>query len=229
MRHVRRAKPIFARRSSSTSANRWRGVERSSVDLGGSSSADTAVADQTDEARVRRAAHARALVLLLLEAARCRRARALRRSTFARRFRREERASFGQWRRIVTALEEAGAGKASWRARRTALSASSLSRLLTRRGLIVLISRSALMDQPEVEAAMRSLRAAGHDVTVLHIMDPAERDFVAVSSGEALFSDSESDLAIPAQRVGRPCRVPQHGGGSDRGMAVDVRIARHRV
>jgi uncharacterized protein (DUF58 family) len=101
------------------------------------------------------------------------------------------RARNGQWRRIVTALEEPGAGKAS--SAPNAL--HQASRLLTRRGLIVLIS-DLLMDQPDVEAAMRSLRAAGHDVTVLHVMDPAERDFV--SSGEALFSDSESGLAVPA-------------------------------
>jgi hypothetical protein len=67
--------------------------------------------------------------------------------------------------------------------------------LISRRGLIVLIS-DLLMDLPEVEAAMRALRAAGHDVTVLHVMDPAERELP--SSGEALFVDPESDLTVPA-------------------------------
>ena len=43
---------------------------------------------------------------------------------------------------------------------------------------------------------MRALRAGGHDVTVLHVMDPAERELP--SSGEALFVDPESDLAVPA-------------------------------
>ena len=43
---------------------------------------------------------------------------------------------------------------------------------------------------------MRGLRAAGHDVTVLHIMDPAERDFR--STGEALFIDPETELDVPA-------------------------------
>ena len=43
---------------------------------------------------------------------------------------------------------------------------------------------------------MRALRAAGHDVTVLHVMDPAERELP--SSGEALFVDPESDLTVPA-------------------------------
>ena len=52
------------------------------------------------------------------------------------------------------------------------------------------------MDLPEVEHAMRGLRAAGHDVTVLHVMDPAERELP--SSGEALFVDTETDLSVPA-------------------------------
>ena len=43
---------------------------------------------------------------------------------------------------------------------------------------------------------MRGLRALGHDVTVLHVIDPAERELPA--SGEALFVDPESDLAVPA-------------------------------
>jgi len=52
------------------------------------------------------------------------------------------------------------------------------------------------MDLPEVELAMRGLRAVGHDVTVLHVMDPAERELPF--SGEALFVDPESELSVPA-------------------------------
>lgn len=97
----------------------------------------------------------------------------------------------GQWRRIVSALQEDGAGRASSAPQALAQAA----RLISRRGLIVLIS-DLLMDLPDVEAAMRGLRAAGHAVTVLHIMDPAERDLPA--SGEALFADPESGLSVPA-------------------------------
>ena len=61
--------------------------------------------------------------------------------------------------------------------------------------MVVLLS-DLLMDPPEVESAVRVLRAAGHDVTVLHIMDPAEVDFSL--SGEALFVDPESKLEVPA-------------------------------
>jgi len=101
------------------------------------------------------------------------------------------RARNGQWRRVVSSLSEPGAGRAS--SAPDAL--NQAARLLSRRGLIVLIS-DLLMDMPEVETAMRGLRAVGHDVTVLHVMDPAERDLPA--SGEALFADTESDLTVAA-------------------------------
>jgi uncharacterized protein (DUF58 family) len=101
------------------------------------------------------------------------------------------RARNGQWRRVVAALEESGTGKAS----SAPEALSQAARLISRRGLIVLIS-DLLMEMPDVERAMRALRAAGHDVTVLHVMDPAERELPP--SGEALFVDPESELAIPA-------------------------------
>jgi uncharacterized protein (DUF58 family) len=101
------------------------------------------------------------------------------------------RARQGQWRRVIAALEEPGTGKAS----SAPEALSQAARLISRRGMIVLIS-DLLMDMPDVERAMRGLRAAGHDVTVLHVMDPAERELP--SSGEALFIDPESDLSVPA-------------------------------
>jgi uncharacterized protein (DUF58 family) len=101
------------------------------------------------------------------------------------------RARQGQWRRVVAALEEQGSGRAS----SAPEALHQAARLINRRGMIVLIS-DLLMDVPDVERAMRGLRAAGHDVTVLHVLDPAERDLTA--SGEALFVDPESELAIPA-------------------------------
>jgi uncharacterized protein (DUF58 family) len=101
------------------------------------------------------------------------------------------RARHGQWRRVVAALEEPGTGRAS----SAPAALHQAARLISRRGLIVLIS-DLLMDLPDVEGAMRGLRAAGHDVTVLHIMDPAERNLPW--SGEALFVDPESELTVPA-------------------------------
>jgi uncharacterized protein (DUF58 family) len=97
----------------------------------------------------------------------------------------------GQWRRIVASLDEPGAGLAS----SAPEALRQAARLINRRGLVVLIS-DLLVDFAEAESAMRGLRAAGHDVTVLHVMDPAERELP--SSGEALFADSESGLTVPA-------------------------------
>jgi uncharacterized protein (DUF58 family) len=101
------------------------------------------------------------------------------------------RARTGHWRRILAALEEQGAGLASSAPQALAQAA----RLINRRGMIVLIS-DLLMDPAEVERAMRGLRAQGHDITVLHIMDPAERWLGG--SGEALFVDPETTLQVPA-------------------------------
>src|SRR5918992_2286479 len=101
------------------------------------------------------------------------------------------RARTGQWRRIVAALDDPGAGLAS----SAPVALSQAARLIHRRGMVVLIS-DLLMDLPAVEQSVRGLRAAGHDVTVLHIMDPAERDLAV--SAEALFVDPETSLEVPA-------------------------------
>lgn len=101
------------------------------------------------------------------------------------------RARTGQWRRLVAALEEPGAGTAS----SAPAALEQAARLVTRRGLIILIS-DLLMDIPDVERAIRGLRAVGHEVTVLHLMDPAERDLPP--GGEAVFVDPESRLEVPA-------------------------------
>jgi uncharacterized protein (DUF58 family) len=101
------------------------------------------------------------------------------------------RARTGQWRRIIAALEEPGAGLASSAPEALAQAA----RLISRRGMVVLIS-DLLMDVAAVEQGVRALRGAGHDVTVLHIMDPAERDLAI--SAEAVFVDPETSLEVPA-------------------------------
>ena len=101
------------------------------------------------------------------------------------------RARSAQWRRIIGALTEIGAGRAS----DAAAGLAQASKLIKRPGMVVLIS-DLLMDVPEVERAVRSLRALGHDITVMHVIDPAERDLA--HSGEAVFVDTETDLAVPA-------------------------------
>jgi hypothetical protein len=61
--------------------------------------------------------------------------------------------------------------------------------------MIILLS-DLLVDVDAALPALRGLRAAGHDVTVLHVMDPAERSFTL--AGEAQFADPETELAVPA-------------------------------
>jgi hypothetical protein len=53
-----------------------------------------------------------------------------------------------------------------------------------------------LVDQHEMEQAIRVARAAGHQVTVLHIMDPSELELD--SPGDAIFYDPESTLEVTA-------------------------------
>jgi uncharacterized protein (DUF58 family) len=101
------------------------------------------------------------------------------------------RARTTQWRRIIAALDGPGAGRAS----NAAEGLRQAARLVRRPGMIILIS-DLLTDLGPVEAAMRGLSVAGHDVTVLHVMDPAERDLAA--AGDAVFVDPETDLAVPA-------------------------------
>ncbi|HVE77759.1 MAG TPA: DUF58 domain-containing protein [Gemmatimonadaceae bacterium] len=101
------------------------------------------------------------------------------------------RARRGQWRRLIAALDDPAAGRAS----RADDALEQAARLLRRRGMVVLIS-DLLMDVPAVERAVRTLRAVGHAVTVLHVLDPAERDLAAAS--EAVFVDPETGLEVPA-------------------------------
>jgi uncharacterized protein (DUF58 family) len=101
------------------------------------------------------------------------------------------RARTTQWRRLVGALAERAGGRASDLA--TAL--GQAARLVTRRGMVVLVS-DLLVDVEAAMPALRGLRAAGHDVTVFHVMDPAEHRFSL--SGEAQYEDPETTLAVPA-------------------------------
>jgi uncharacterized protein (DUF58 family) len=101
------------------------------------------------------------------------------------------RARTTQWRRLVAALLEPAGGRAS----DLAAALAGTARLVVRRGLVVLLS-DLLVDAEPALAALRGLRAAGHDVVVFHIMDPAERTFEL--RGEAQYVDPETDLAVPA-------------------------------
>jgi uncharacterized protein (DUF58 family) len=103
------------------------------------------------------------------------------------------RARTGQWRRLLAGLGEAGAGSES----KAGSGLARAARLVRRAGMVVLVS-DLLVDPDDVEESLRGLRAVGHDVTVLHVMDPAERDVGGLAAGEAVFTDPESGLEVPA-------------------------------
>jgi uncharacterized protein (DUF58 family) len=102
------------------------------------------------------------------------------------------RARTGQWRRLLGALAEGGSGEAT----KAAEGLEQAARLVKRAGMVVLVS-DLLLDPADVDGPLRGLRAAGHDVTVLHVLDPAERELPA-TAGDAVFFDPESRFEVPA-------------------------------
>ena len=99
------------------------------------------------------------------------------------------RARRQQWRRIIASLEEPGTGKES----HAPEALMQAGRVIRRPGMVILIS-DLLMDEKHVGDAVAALRAAGHDVSVFHIVDPAERDLSVAS--EAIFVDPESGANV---------------------------------
>ena len=61
--------------------------------------------------------------------------------------------------------------------------------------MVVLLS-DLLLDAERLVHEVRALRHAGHHVTVLHVMDPAERELPV--GGDAIFVDPESSFEVPA-------------------------------
>jgi len=102
-----------------------------------------------------------------------------------------------QWKRILAALAAAGGGTGS----DAGGALRQAAQMITRRGMVVLVS-DLLMDEQEVDDAVHVLRAQGHDVTVLHLLDPAERHF-SMPVGESLFFDPEhgDSLAVTPAEV----------------------------
>ena len=101
------------------------------------------------------------------------------------------RAQRAQWRRLMAAFSAPGGGRDS----DVAGALLQAGRMVRRPGFVVLLS-DLLTDAAPVADAARTLRARGHEVLVLHIMDPAERDFP--DSGEARYRDPESLNEVPA-------------------------------
>ena len=112
------------------------------------------------------------------------------------------RVRIGQWTRVVRGLLDTPDGKGT--VAEAAL--RSLTSLLTRRGLAVLLS-DLLFDRELALTAIRYLRHRGHQVIVFHIMDPAEAELSGPP--EVRFRDSESraSLVVRPRELAREYRA----------------------
>ena len=99
------------------------------------------------------------------------------------------RARLSHWRQLVSTLAglQAGLGTAAEPALRRVVDQ------LRRRGLVVFVS-DLLLDRTLALKALRFLRHRGHQVLVLHIMDPAE--LTLAGPAEARFEDPETRSAV---------------------------------
>ena len=99
------------------------------------------------------------------------------------------RARLSHWRQLVQTLAalEAGLGTAAEPALRRVVDQ------LRRRGLVVFVS-DLLLDRALALKALRFLRHRGHQVLVLHVMDPGELDLGGPA--EARFEDPETRAAV---------------------------------
>jgi uncharacterized protein (DUF58 family) len=102
------------------------------------------------------------------------------------------RARSVHWHRLVGELDKPAAGLSSDASGGLMRAASMISRP----GMVILIS-DLLMDPVEVADTLKGLAAAGHHLTVLQIMDPAERD-LEVNAIEAEFEDTETTQKMMA-------------------------------
>jgi uncharacterized protein (DUF58 family) len=99
------------------------------------------------------------------------------------------RVKTGQWRRLVRGIMATPEGRGT--AAETAL--RHVTSLLVRRGLVLLLS-DLLLERDLTLTALRYLRHRGHQVVVLHLMDPAERELTGPP--EVRFRDPESKVSL---------------------------------
>jgi uncharacterized protein (DUF58 family) len=99
------------------------------------------------------------------------------------------RAMLSHWRQLIQTLSglNAGAGTAAEPALRRVVDQ------LRRRGLVVFVS-DLLLDRTLALKALRFLRHRGHQVIVLHVLDPAE--LTLAGPAEARFEDPETHAAV---------------------------------
>jgi uncharacterized protein (DUF58 family) len=127
------------------------------------------------------------------------------------------RARLSHWRQLVSTLAalEAGLGTAAEPALRRVVNQ------LRRRGLVVFVS-DLLLDRDLALKALRFLRHRGHQVLVLHLMDPG--DVALAGPAEARFADPESRAAV----VVRPRDWAGASRATARAVVHDWRLACRR-
>jgi uncharacterized protein (DUF58 family) len=135
------------------------------------------------------------------------------------------RARLSHWRQLVQTLArlEAGRGTAAEPALRRVVNQ------LRRRGLVIFVS-DLLLDSTLALKALRYLRHRGHQVLVLHIMDPAE--LTLAGPAEARFEDPETRAAVvlrPRDWAGAYQRTVRNVVGEWRLACRRHGIAYHRV
>jgi uncharacterized protein (DUF58 family) len=98
----------------------------------------------------------------------------------------------GHLRRLLHGLERPAEGRASGVGR----ALDKVVELVRRRGMVVLIS-DLLVPPAECARPLAALRAAGHEVVVLHLIDPAELSLSSATLGQPTrFRDLESDAVL---------------------------------
>jgi len=115
------------------------------------------------------------------------------------------RVKSGQWARIVRALLDTpdGQGTAAAEALR------QVTARLARRGLVILIS-DLLFDRDLALTALRYLRHRGHQVIVLHLMDPAEVELAGPPEVRYRDLESSGTVVVRPRELARTYRDTVH-------------------
>ncbi|MDT8369228.1 MAG: DUF58 domain-containing protein [Longimicrobiales bacterium] len=101
-----------------------------------------------------------------------------------------------QWAEIVHRLDAAEPGGRT----RPQAGLRDIATRLRRRGLVVLLS-DLLVDREETLTALRFLRHRGHEVLVLHVIDPGERELPPAADVRFFDPESDEELRINAADV----------------------------
>ena len=111
------------------------------------------------------------------------------------------RVKTGQWRRLVGGIVAAPEGRGT--AAEPAL--RQVTSLLVRRGLVVLLS-DLLLERELALTALRYLRHRGHQVVVIHLLDPAERELGGPPEVRFVDPESTASLVVRPRELARAYR-----------------------